>query len=176
MLNSLHAPLFKATILSRFWDLGDLKVLRLEYDCIHSLVVLCSQQVMASRKWCEQQLRPLPCDIQSEWWQRLWMNWDFNSKHQLQVGLVLGVVTNSDCFDWKLFFSWMELSVSLCLYFTRIPPVMAVMAITHWSDRKSNTTEDCTTILSHYWTVWSICRHSYATTNAKKDRRTHSRR
>lgn len=76
-------------------------------------------------------------------------------------------------------FFWMELSLSLCLYFTRIPPVMAVMAITHWSDRKSNKTEDCTTILSHHWTVWSICSGTHTHTlllTQKKDQKIHSRR
>lgn len=145
-----------------FRGCGDLKTLQLEYKCIHSpLWLLCSQQVMASQKWCKQQFHPSPCDIQSELWQRLWMNWDFNSKRQLQVLLILGVVTNSDCFDWlrlEIFFSGWSYPC-LCAYIWQ-ESVMAVKAITHWSNWKSNKTEG-------YWTVWSIRSGTHTDTHSR---------
>lgn len=59
-----------------------------------------------------------------------------------------------------IFFFWMELPLSLCLYLTRILPVMAVRAIIHWSNWKSNKTEG-------YWTVWSIRSGTHTDTHSR---------
>lgn len=62
-------------------------------------------------------------------------------------------------FDWLRLatFSGWRLCLYLWLYLTRIPSLLALVAIIHWSDKKSIKTQDFTSMLFYYWTVWFIC-------------------